>query len=151
MRSGRRDFVTEPLQRGTAGAGAFTRRRAGGREQTRARYPDADGYVDRDGVQVFYEVYGVGEPTVLLLPTWEIVHSRVWKCQIPYFARHGRVVTFDRRGNGRSDRPRDVRAYDRRVTAEDALAVLDRAAVERAILVSWCGGGDDLILAAEHP
>ena len=46
-----------------------------------------------------------GEPTVLLLPTWSIVHSRHWKMQIPYLARHCRVVTFDGRGNGRSDRP----------------------------------------------
>ena len=34
-------------------------------EQTRARYPDETGYVERDGVRVFYEVYGTGEPTVL--------------------------------------------------------------------------------------
>ena len=81
-----------------------------GREQTRARYPDEDGYIESDGVRVFYEVYGAGEPTVLLFPTWEIVHSRAWKCQVPYFARLGRVVTFDRRGNGRSSRPREVRA-----------------------------------------
>ena len=40
------------------------------REQTRARYPDEDGYVERDGVRVFYEVYGSGDPTILLLPTW---------------------------------------------------------------------------------
>ena len=31
---------------------------AGAREQTRARYPDEDGYVERDGVRLFYEVYG---------------------------------------------------------------------------------------------
>lgn len=121
------------------------------REQTRARYPDTEGYVERDGVRVFYEVYGEADPSVLLLPTWEIVHSRAWKCQIPYFARHGRVVTFDRRGSGRSDRPADVRAYDRRESVEDALAVLDRAGVRRVVVVSWCGAGDDLILAAEHP
>ena len=75
------------------------------REQTRARYPDSEGYVERDGVRVFYEVYGTGEPTVLLLPTWSIIHSRCWKMQIPYLARHCRVITFDARGNGRSDRP----------------------------------------------
>jgi pimeloyl-ACP methyl ester carboxylesterase/predicted glycosyltransferase len=120
------------------------------REQTRARYPDQEGFIERDGVRVFYEVYGTGEPTLLFLPTWEIVHSRVWKCQIPYFARHGRVVTFDRRGNGRSDRPREVREYDRRASVDDALAVLDQAGAERAILVSWCNAGDDLILAGEH-
>ena len=42
------------------------------REQTRARYPDREGYVERDGVRVFYEIYGTGEPTVLFMPTWEI-------------------------------------------------------------------------------
>ncbi len=121
------------------------------REQTRARYPDAEGHAERDGVRVFYEVYGTGEPTVLLFPTWEIVHSRAWKCQIPYFARHCRVVTFDRRGNGRSDRPGDIRAYDRRATADDALAVLDKVDAGRVVVVSWCSSGEDLLLAATHP
>ena len=74
-------------------------------EQSRARYPDDCGYVERDGVRIFYEVYGFGQPTVLLLPTWSIVHSRHWKMQIPYLARHCRVLTFDGRGNGGSDRP----------------------------------------------
>ena len=61
---------------------------AGAREQTRARYPDEEGYVERDGVRVFWESYGQGEQTILFLPTWTLVHSRVWKAQIPYFARH---------------------------------------------------------------
>ncbi len=117
----------------------------------RARDPDDEGFVERDGVRVFYEAFGAGEPTLLLLPTWEIVHSRTWKCQIPYLSRHCRVATFDRRGNGRSDRPLDVAASDRRAHVGDALAVLDRVGAERAIVVSWCGGGDDLILTAEHP
>ena len=94
-------------------------------EQTRARYPDREGYVERDGVRIFYEVYGEGEPTVLLLPTWSIIHSRHWKMQIPYLARHCRVLTFDGRGNGRSDRPAQPEAYDEREFAADALAVLD--------------------------
>ena len=80
------------------------------REQTRARYPDAEGYVERDGVSVFWEAYGGGEPTILLLPTWSIIHSRCWKMQIPYLARHARVITFDPRGNGKSDRPREPEA-----------------------------------------
>ena len=40
----------------------------------RARYPDTEGYIERDGVRIFYEVFGEGEPTVLLLPTWSIIH-----------------------------------------------------------------------------
>jgi hypothetical protein len=64
-------------------------------EQTRARCPDEEGYVEREGVRLHYEVYGSGEPTVFLLPTWSIIHSRHWKMQVPYLARHCRVLTFD--------------------------------------------------------
>ena len=122
------------------------------REQSRARYPDAEGFVERAGVRTSYEVYGAGEPTFLLLPTWSIIHSRFWKAQIPYLARHARVVTFDGRGNGRSDRPESVDAYDEREYAADALAVLDAVRVDRAILVSLSIGAQRaLLLAAEHP
>jgi pimeloyl-ACP methyl ester carboxylesterase len=88
-----------------------TQRAAARIEQTRARYPDAHGYVERAGVRTFYEVYGVGEPTVLLMPTLSIVHSRFWKMQVPYLSRHFRVVVFDGRGNGKSDRPPLPEAY----------------------------------------
>ena len=123
-----------------------------GSEQTRACYPDEQGFVERDGVRVFFEVYGDGDPTVLLLPTWSIVHSRHWKMQIPYLARHFRVVTFDGRGNGRSDRPRGVEAYLEREFAADALAVMDRTGTERAVLAGLsCGALWATLLAAEHP
>ena len=122
------------------------------REQTRARYPDESGFVERDGVNLYYEVYGTAAPTVLLLPTWSIVHSRHWKMQIPYLSRHCRVVTFDGRGNGRSDRPREAAAYDEREFAADAIAVLDATASDRAVIVGFSLGSQrGLILAAEHP
>jgi pimeloyl-ACP methyl ester carboxylesterase len=122
------------------------------REQTRARYPDQEGYVERDGVRVFYEVYGEGEPTVLLLPTWSIIHSRHWKMQIPHLARHCRVLTVDGRGNGRSDRPSEPDAYREEEFAADAIAVLDATATERAVLVSVSRGAErSLLLAANHP
>ncbi len=119
-------------------------------EQSRARYPDESGFVERDGCTLYYEVYGSGEQTVFLLPTWSIVHSRVWKMQIPYLSRHCRVLTFDGRGNGRSDRP--PAGYDERTFAADALAVMDATNTERAALVSLSMGAQrGLILAAEHP
>ena len=122
------------------------------REQSRARYPDSAGRVERDGVGLHYEVYGSGEPTVLLLPTWSIIHSRHWKGQIPYLSRHVRVVTFDGRGNGRSDRPQDSSAYGMRQLAADALAVMDATGTARAVLVSLSlGSQPTLLLAAEHP
>ena len=120
--------------------------------QTRARYPDEEGYVERDGVRLFYEVYGSGEPTVLLLPTWSIIHSRHWKMQIPYLARHCRVLTFDGRGNGRSDRPPEPDAYREEEFAADALAVMDATGTEQAVLVSLSRGAErSLHLAASHP
>ena len=121
-------------------------------EQTRARYPDAEGFVERDGVRVFYEVYGNGEPTVFFLPTWSIVHSRHWKMQIPYFARHFRVLTFDGRGNGKADRPSGIAAYIEREFAEDSLAVMDATGTESAVLVGFsCGALWGTMLAADHP
>ncbi len=121
-------------------------------EQTRARYPDKSGYAERDGVTLYYEIYGTGEPTVVLLPTWSIVHSRHWKMQIPYLARHCRVVTFDGRGSGRSDRPEGVDAYARPEFALDTLAVMDATATNCAVLVGVsCGALWGLTIAAEHP
>jgi pimeloyl-ACP methyl ester carboxylesterase len=122
------------------------------REQTRARYPDEDGYAVRDGVRLFWERYGDGERTVFLLPTWSIIHSRHWKMQIPYLARHCRVLTFDGRGNGRSDRPSEPEAYAESEFAADALAVMDATETSSAVFVSFSlGAHRAAILAAEHP
>ncbi len=121
-------------------------------EQTRARYPDTTGFIERDGVSVFYEVYGAGEPTILFLPTWSIVHSRTWKLQIPDLARRYRVITFDPRGNGRSDRPTSANAYAETEFAADALAVMDATSTDRAVVVSLSiGAHRALILASDHP
>jgi pimeloyl-ACP methyl ester carboxylesterase len=121
-------------------------------EQTRAQHPDEQGYIERDGVHVFYEVYGSGEPTILLCPTWTLVHSRVWKMQIPYLARHHRVVVFDPRGNGKSDRPPNVEAYAESEFARDALDVLDATDTDQAIVIGLSRGTQRaLLLAAEHP
>ena len=121
-------------------------------EQSRARYPDTEDHLERGGVNVFYEVYGEGEPTILLLPTWSIIHSRCWKGQIPYLARHFRVLTFDGRGNGKSDRPSESEAYVEQEYADDALAVMDATGTERAVLVSLSRGVERaMLLAADHP
>ena len=122
------------------------------REQTRAAYPVRDGYVEREGVRIFWELYGQGDRTILFLPTWSIIHSRTWKAQIPDFARRCRVLTFDGRGNGRSDRPEDSSAYAEEEFAADALAVMDAAETPTAAIVAFSmGARRALILAANHP
>jgi pimeloyl-ACP methyl ester carboxylesterase/predicted glycosyltransferase len=118
----------------------------------RARLPDLDGYVERDGVKIFYEVFGDGEPTVLLMPAWSIVHSRLWKAQVSYLARHFRVVAFDGRGNGRSDWPASAAAYPDGEYVADAVAVLDAVGVDRAVVAGLSRGGRwALELAAAQP
>jgi pimeloyl-ACP methyl ester carboxylesterase/predicted glycosyltransferase len=108
-------------------------------EQSRARYPDSEGFVERDGQRIFYEVYGEGEHTLFLLPTW-LIHARHWKMQIPYLARHFRVLVMDGLGNGPSDRCRDPRRYGAAEFARDGLAVMDATGTERALLVSVSRG-----------
>ena len=77
----------------------------------RARYPDHTGTIQRNGASVTFDVYDNDAPTILLIPTWEIIHSRSWKFQVPFLSRHYRVVTYDPVGNGRSDRSTDPARY----------------------------------------
>ena len=132
--------ITEPLpgwERGSfAGCGG---------QQSRGRYPDGEGVVERDGQRLFYEVYGEGDETVFLIPTWSLVHSRHWKMQIPYFARHFRVLTMDGLGNGRSDRCRDPERYGPLEFARDCLAVMDASGTERAAVVCLSRGAQFLL------
>jgi pimeloyl-ACP methyl ester carboxylesterase/UDP:flavonoid glycosyltransferase YjiC (YdhE family) len=119
---------------------------------TRAREPDESGFATQDGVRSYYEVFGHGPVTILLMPTFPVVDGRQWKAQVPYLARHFRVVTFDPRGNGRSDRPAGSAAYGDEVYARDAAAVLDQTKTESAFLVALCSGIKwSLLLAAAQP
>jgi pimeloyl-ACP methyl ester carboxylesterase len=125
---------------------------AGERERTRARFPDEEGYVERDGVRVFWEAYGDAPTTFLLFPTSPISHSRLWKGQIPYLSRYFRVVVFDPRGNGKSDRPGIPEAYSYWEVMKDGRAVLEATGAQEALLGGLCdGGGYALMLAATDP
>jgi pimeloyl-ACP methyl ester carboxylesterase len=108
----------------------------------RAVEPMEAGYVtSSDGVRIGYEVFGTGNPTIVLLPTTPIIHSRQWKAQVPFLSRHYRVVTYDGRGNGRSDRPTDPAAYQEDRIVGDLEAVMDATGTARAVLVGLCGDG----------
>jgi pimeloyl-ACP methyl ester carboxylesterase len=106
----------------------------------RAREPDRVGYVERDGVGVGYEVFGSAGPTIIFLPSWQILHSRQWKLQAPYLARYMRVITYDARGNGRSDRPAQAERYAHREIVADAVAVLDAVGVDEAVFAGTSMG-----------
>ena len=118
----------------------------------RAKLPRQDGFVERDGVKLHYEIYGNGPETMVFVPPWAIVHSRIYKAQLPYFSERFRCITYDGRGNGKSDRPEDVAAYSLENHVADALAVMDATDAGQAILVGLSYGGLlASILAAHHP
>ena len=118
----------------------------------RACQPSAEGVVERGGVKIYYEVHGEGGPTILLLPTWTLIHMRFWKMQVPYLSRHFRVICYDGPGNGRSDRPLTTEPYERGAQVGYALAVLDATETGEAIVVGQSRAANwALELAAEHP
>ena len=101
---------------------------------------------------IYWERFGDGDPTALFVPPWAIVHSRIWKMQVPYFARHFRAVVFDPRGNGGSIRPPDPAAYAESEQAADVLAVMDASGTEAAVLVTLSMGAQRTLLFADaHP
>lgn len=118
----------------------------------RAREPDVIGSISRAGREIGYEVFGTGERTVVFPPIVPIVEGRAWKAQVPYLARHARVVVIDPLGNGRSGRSIDPAAYADVEFAADTLAVMDDVGIDSAVLVGICSScWTALLVAAHHP
>lgn len=118
----------------------------------RARQPDVRGFAERAGGRIGFEIFGRGDPPIVFVPPWQIVHGRVWKAQIPDFARRHRVIVWDARGNGRSDRPRNPATHTTRARAADLGAVMDTAGIGSAVLVGLSSAsGPMIVFAAEHP
>jgi pimeloyl-ACP methyl ester carboxylesterase len=118
----------------------------------RALEPARHGYVTRDRVRLHWELFGEGETAVFLLPAWSIVNSRHWKFQVPFLARHRRVLTMDGRGSGLSDRPVAPESYGDAAFVADAFAVMDAAGIERAAVAGVSSGGMwALMMAAQQP
>ncbi len=121
---------------------------------TRAREPDECGYASAaDGVRLYWEVHGGGSSTIVLLPPNPISHSRIWKAQVHYLARHHRVVAFDGRGNGKSDSPDPSGLWLDEWRAGDCLSVMDATATDSAVLAGICSDGvwPSIQIAAARP
>ncbi len=118
----------------------------------RAAMPHTEGFVDRDGIKLHYEISGQGDHTILFIPTWTFIHSRGYKAQIPYFSDHFRCITWDPRGNGKSDRPTDPDQYGEGHYVADALAIMDATDTKAAIVVGYSLSGPVCaVLASTHP
>jgi len=103
-----------------------------------------------DGTRLHYSVSGRrdGEPVLMIQGLG--ADSRGWIRQRVAFAARHRVIVFDNRGVGRSDKP--AGPYDLEAMANDAIAVLDAAGIESAhIMGASMGGVLAQIVAVRHP
>lgn len=119
----------------------------------RALEPEDAGRLRIADFEIGYEVFGAEDaPAVLLLPTWQIVHSRVWKMQVPFLARSCRVITFDSPGNGAGERTTDPRAYQYDRIVDQAIGLLDHLGIRQADVIGYSRGcAYGLWLAARYP
>ena len=107
--------------------------------------------INVNGVRLFYEQQGVGTPICC-------VHggggsSAAWQAAIPELSRYGRVIIYDRRGSGRSERPSTPRPVAITEHAEDLFQLLTQVADRQGAVVIGrsYGGGVALHLAVAHP
>jgi pimeloyl-ACP methyl ester carboxylesterase len=98
--------------------------------------------LDRDGVQIHYELHGPpdGRPALLLSHGFR-ASTRMWAANLPALARERLVAAWDLRGHGSSEAPSDPHLYSRELSVGDMSAVLDAAGVDRAVLIGMSLGG----------
>lgn len=100
------------------------------------------------GVWLHYRVEGEGEPLLLIMGFGAPLEG--WDGQMAEFSARYRVIRFDNRGVGRSDKP--LGAYTATQLAADARGLLDHLGIERAHVVGKSMGGMAAMeLAARHP
>ena len=106
--------------------------------------------IDRDGVDIYYEVHGSGPP--LLLTHGYSSTSGMWQGQIAALSKHHKLVLWDMRGHGQSDYPEDPSAYSEALTVGDMAALLDAVGAEQAIVGGLSlGGYMSLAFYRAHP
>lgn len=91
-----------------------------------------------NGVCLYYEEFGEGEPLILIMGQGS--DHRGWDVVRDDFAARHRVIVFDHRGTGQSDKPREP-AYSTRAFAQDVIGLLDHLGIERAHAYGISMGG----------
>ena len=90
-----------------------------------------------NGIKVYYEIHGKGDPLVLIMGLRR--NAEWWYCQIPALSEHFKVIAFDNRGAGRSEKPRI--AYSIRLFADDTAALLEALKIKSAHVLGISMGG----------
>jgi len=110
--------------------------------------PDQSGYAPVNGMQMYYAVFGAGDPVLLI--HGGLGHADIWASQVATLSKAHKVIVADSRGHGRSTRTEQPYGYD--LMASDYLALLDYLKIDKTALVGWSDGGIiGIDIALHHP
>lgn len=106
--------------------------------------------LNRDGVELYYEVHGSG-PVILLTHGYSST-AQMWRGQIEALSRDHTLVLWDMRGHGQTDYPADDAFYSEDATVADMAAILDAVGAKTAIVGGLSlGGYMSLAFYRAHP
>ena len=94
-------------------------------------------FADVNGIKVCYEILGKGDPVILIHGFGGKKES--WIAQFKPLSEHFKVIRFDNRGAGKSDRPKGV--YTMELFADDIAGLMDYLKIEKAHIIGWSLGG----------
>lgn len=95
------------------------------------------GYVKVNDVNLYYEIYGEGVPLVLIEGLAQNIN--MWKYQIENLKDHFKIVAFDLRGNGKSDKP--ISGYSVDIFADDTIGLIRELKLEKPNILGVSLGG----------
>lgn len=105
-------------------------------------------YTTVNGVNLYYETYGEGEPLLLIHGNSQSIKD--YALQIPVFAKKYKVIAIDTRGHGRSTEDGTPLSYE--LFAEDMIAFIDYLKLDKVNILGWSDGGNTgLIMAMKAP
>jgi pimeloyl-ACP methyl ester carboxylesterase len=124
---------------------------AAAQSKTAVRYgsnPAAGRTFVHDGLKLYYEVYGTGQPLLLVHGNGGSMADL--SAQIAHFRKRYKVIAMDSRDQGRSENSKDKLTYEK--MTDDLAALLDHLKVGPVDVVGWSDGGiEALLLAIRHP
>lgn len=112
-----------------------------------ARIYKQSGFIQHKQAEIYYLIYGVGEPIVLL--HGGLSNRLSWFSQIPFLVNAGRqVIIIDTRGHGLSTLGNETLTYH--LFAEDLVIVLDELKVQSSDILGWSDGGITALIMGRY-
>jgi pimeloyl-ACP methyl ester carboxylesterase len=110
--------------------------------------PSAGHTFTHDGVRLYYEVYGAGEPLLMVHGNGGSIADLA--AQIAHFRQRFKVIAMDSRDQGKSADSPDKLTYEK--MTDDLAALLDHLKSEPVNVLGWSDGGiEALLLGIRHP